>query len=299
MDITVYGIGYVGAVVAGCMSRQGHHVVAVDTNGAKVKTINAGESPLAEPGLAEIIAASVTDGRLSATIDSAAAFARSDVCFVCVGTPGMQSGRPDMTYIVSVAGEIGRLLGTHGTTRRRTIVFRSTMLPGTMDETVVPILERASGLRAGHDFGVGYMPEFLREGQGVSDFDNPATVIIGGSGESTFAVLRALHTGNDAAVFECDFRTAEAIKFANNAWHAVKISFANEIGAICKGAGIDGRRVMEILCADKRLNISPAYMRPGFAFGGSCLPKDLKALTWYAQTRDVRTHVTVVRNFQQ
>ncbi len=292
MNITVFGIGYVGAVAAACMAGQGHTVLAVDVSRQKIDLINSGQSPLAEPGLAEIIAENVKAGRLVATADSADAFAKSDVAFVCVGTPGLPSGRLDMSFIVGIAEDLGRQLGSlHGDGKRRTLVFRSTMVPGTMTDIVLPILEHASGLKAGVDFGLGYMPEFLREGQGVEDFLHPAAVIIGSNHPDAFVVLRELNAGMGGQVFECDFGTAEAIKFTNNAWHALKIAFANEIGAIAKSSGVDGRKVMEIVCADTKLNISRAYMRPGFAFGGSCLPKDVKALVYHAQTRDVRTQV--------
>jgi GDP-mannose 6-dehydrogenase len=292
MKIAVFGIGYVGAVVAGCMADQGHEILAVDVSKDKVALVNAGRSPLTEPGLPEIIDANVRSGRLVATTDGADAFAKADVSFVCVGTPGLPSGKLDMSYVVGIAEDLGRQLRTPGAFgQRRTIVFRSTMVPGTMSDIVQPVLERESGMKAGPDFGLGYMPEFLREGQGVDDFVRPATVIIGSNHEAAATLLREMNEGNGGQIFVCDFGTAEAIKFTNNAWHALKIAFANEIGAISKSCGADGRKVMEILCADTKLNISRAYLRPGFAFGGSCLPKDVKALVYHAQMRDVRTNV--------
>ena len=291
MNIAIYGIGYVGAVVAGCMSAAGHDVVAVDVNPAKVETLNAGRSPLAEPGLAELIESGVASGRLRATTNSADAFAASELIFVCVGTPGLTNNRLDLSYIVTVAEDLGRKIAGANDGRRRTVVIRSTVLPGTMDLVVQPMLERMSGMTAGEGFGLGYMPEFLREGQGVDDFNRPATVVLGSADDATLDVLRALNAGNGGTIFPCDFRTAEAIKFTNNAFHALKIAFANEVGAICKQSGIDGRRVMDILCSDTKLNISKAYMRPGFAFGGSCLPKDVKALCAHAQGLNVKTDV--------
>lgn len=291
MNIAIFGIGYVGAVVAGCMAGAGHHVVAVDVNPAKVETINAGRSPLAEPGLPELIAAAIGEGRLRATTDAADAFAHGEVLFVCVGTPGLPNNRLDLRYLEGVAADLGRRLAACTDGRRRTVVIRSTVLPGTMDSVVRPAIERASGLVAGRDFGLGTMPEFLREGQGVDDFTHPAVVVIGAEDDGTRAVLHALNDGNGGAAFVCDFRTAEAIKFTNNAFHALKVAFANEVGAVCKSSGIDGRVVLDILCADTRLNISRAYMRPGFAFGGSCLPKDVKALCAHAQAAGVRTDV--------
>ena len=291
MNITIFGIGYVGAVVAGCMSAAGHDVVAVDVNPAKVATLNAGRSPLTEPGLPELIATGVAEGRLRATVDGADGFDHGEILFVCVGTPGLANNRLDLRYVESVAEHIGRMLATATDGRRRTVVIRSSVLPGTMDSVVRPALERASGMLAGRDFGLGSMPEFLREGQGVDDFNRPAVVVIGAEDDETRTLLHALNDGNGGTSFTCDFRTAEAIKFTNNAFHALKVAFANEVGAVCKSSGIDGRTVLDMLCADTRLNISRAYMRPGFAFGGSCLPKDVRALCAHAQAAGVRTDV--------
>ena len=291
MNITVFGIGYVGAVVAGCMSAAGHHVVAVDVNPAKVATLNAGRSPLAEPGLTELIACGIAEGRLRATADSDEAFTQGEILFVCVGTPGLPNNRLDLSHLEAVAEDLGRKLAAAQDGRRRTVVIRSTVLPGTMDTVVRPAIERTSGLVAGRDFGLGTMPEFLREGQGVQDFNHPTVVVIGAEDDGTRALLQALNDGNGGTAFTCDFRTAEAIKFTNNAFHALKVAFANEVGAVCKSSGIDGRTVMDILCADTRLNVSRAYLRPGFAFGGSCLPKDVRALCAHAQAAGVRTDV--------
>ena len=291
MDIAVYGIGYVGAVAAGCMASAGHRVVAVDVNPAKVAIVNDGRAPLFEPGLPELIGTAVAAGRLRATTDGAAAFDASEAMFVCVGTPGLANNRLDLSFIIGIAEQLGRKLAASTDGRRRTIVFRSTVLPGTMESVVVPILERTSGMKAGVGFGLGYMPEFLREGQGVDDFFRPATIVVGYNHPDSLPALRQINAGLDGNLFECDFTTAEAIKFTNNAWHAVKIAFANEIGAISKASAIDGRKVMDILCSDTKLNVSRAYMRPGFAFGGSCLPKDVKALCHHAQTVGVQTQL--------
>ena len=289
MNLAVYGIGYVGAILCGCLSASGHVVTAVDVNPAKVDAINAGRSPLAEPGLAELIAAGVAAGRLHATTSSAEAFDGSDVLFVCVGTPGLANDRLDLSYLERVLEDIGGRLAAAEDGRFRTVVIRSTILPGTMDTLVRPVLESRAGSRAGQGFGLATMPEFLREGQGVEDFTHPVTIVIGAQDSRSHATLRLLHGDGGGAMFACDFRTAEAIKFASNAFHALKIAFANEVGAVCKGSGIDGRTVMDIICADTRLNISRAYLRPGFAFGGSCLPKDVRALCSHAQSVDVRT----------
>ena len=291
MDIAIFGIGYVGAVVAGCMAGGRHRVIAVDINPAKVDTINAGRSPLSEPGLAELIGTAVAEQYLRATNDGDDAFDASEIIFVCVGTPGLPNGRLDLSYVVGIAEELGRGLARHRGNRRRTIIFRSTMLPGTMDTLVAPLLERTSGMRVGVDFGLGYMPEFLREGQGVDDFNHPSVVVVGASHPDTWPAIRELIGPRSEPTFECDFNTAEAIKFTNNAWHALKIAFANEIGVMSKSCGIDGRKVMEILCADSKLNVSAAYLRPGFAFGGSCLPKDVKALCNHVQALGVQSQL--------
>jgi GDP-mannose 6-dehydrogenase len=293
MRVSVFGIGYVGAVVGGCMARQGHAVIAVDVQRIKVDAINAGRSPISEPGLGDIIAEARRAGRLEATQDAARAIDRSDVSLICVGTPGLRNGKLDMTYVVGVATEIGRLIGAKARkgAPRHTIVLRSTLLPGLLETIVAPALERASGLGAGMDFGLGYLPEFLREGHGVDDFERPTIAVIAAWDQQTMALLRGLNEGNGALIHECPIRAAEAIKSVSNAWHAVKISFSNEIGAICRAGGIDGRAVMEVLCTDTKLNVSKAYMKPGFAFGGSCLPKDLKALLHHAHAGDVDTRM--------
>jgi GDP-mannose 6-dehydrogenase len=288
LNIAVFGIGYVGAVLAAALAARGHAIVAVDVSEDKVAAINAGRTPVVEPGLGSLVRDCVGNGALRATTDAVAAVMQSDLVMVCVGTPALASGEPDLSALVSVSEQIGAVLGqARATGRRRIIVVRSTILPGTMDEIVQPILERASGLRVGRDFGLGYMPEFLREGQALDDIERPPMTVIGFSDETTGQQMRALSETPTDELFECDFRTAEAIKFATNAWHAVKVSFANEIGAISRASGVDGRRVMDMLCADTKLNVSRAYLRPGFAFGGSCLPKDLKALGFHGSNRDV------------
>lgn len=285
MKISIFGIGYVGAVVSACMADEGHAVVAVDVAREKVDRINAGLSPISEPLLGELIHRAVAEGRLRATTDARDAIAGTDLSFVCVGTPSQANGALDLGYVARVTEEIGAAL--RDKEERHTIVVRSTILPGSMMRIVLPLLERASGKRAGADFGVGYYPEFLREGSAVEDFRRPVTAVFGTLDEATAAILSELNGPNGATICATDITTAEAIKYTNNAWHALKISFANEIGTICKASGVDGGKVMEILCADTKLNISRAYMRPGFAFGGSCLPKDLRALSYHATQHDV------------
>lgn len=286
MRISIFGIGYVGAVSAACLAADGHAVVAVDTNRQKVDAINAGQSPIVEEGLAELIRQEVEAGRLRATTDGAEAIAESDLSFVCVGTPSRANGSLDLTYVARACEEIGRALA-----RKRdfhAVVLRSTMLPGSMSRVVVPILENFSGKKAGEGFGAAIYPEFLREGSAIRDYHAAGTIILGVEDDRTLALLREATARLSGREFVLDTATAEMVKYANNAWHATKIVFANEIGELCKAMGIDSHRIMAALCADTRLNISPAYMRPGFAFGGSCLPKDLRALMHKAKSLDVQ-----------
>jgi GDP-mannose 6-dehydrogenase len=288
MKISVFGIGYVGAVTAACAARDGHSVVAVDTNPIKVEAINAGRTPIMEPGLDELIAAEVAKGRLRASDDVAAAVANTDLSLLCVGTPSRENGAIDLSYVTAVAEQIGDALrkkpGFHS------VVLRSTVLPGTTEEVVIPAIEWASSKKAGVDFGVGYYPEFLRESSAIADYDDPGTVVFGKIDDKTVEALQQLQFPHSKP-FVVGIRIAEAVKYFNNAWHAVKISFANEAGLICKRLGVDSYSMMGILCSDSRLNISRSYLKPGFAFGGSCLPKDLRALRYRARQLDLTTPV--------
>ncbi|HEX4192877.1 MAG TPA: nucleotide sugar dehydrogenase [Stellaceae bacterium] len=288
MKLSVFGIGYVGSVVAGCMAKRGHEVIAVDVNPSKVAVVNSGCSPIKEPGLDERIAVAVAQGRLRATTSASEAIAETDMSFVCVGTPSLAGGKLDLGHVIGVAEQIGAALRERKN-GKHSVVVRSTILPGGMEKFVIPTLERAAGKKAGVDFGVGYLPEFLREGQGVGDFEEPETVVIGKLDEATAQTVRDLNGNNCGKVFIVDIGAAEAIKYACNAWHACKVAFANEVGSVCSAHGVDGREVMDIFCADERLNISKAYLRPGFAFGGPCLPKDLRALRHHGQAADVET----------
>jgi len=285
--ISVFGIGYVGAVVSACLVKQGHSVIAVDVSAQKIDSLNAGRSPIVEPGLDELIAEGRKSGRLRATSGVADALDGSTVSFVCVGTPSLPSGKLDLGYVIKVCEEIGAALARK--TQWHSVVIRSTILPGTMRNVVVPALERTSGKQAGIDFGIAFLPEFLRESTAIDDYLRPSAVVIGGEDQRTIDLLVAMCGTNEAPLFVTDLGTAEAVKYANNAWHALKVSFANEIGSICKASQVDGMRVMEILCSDKKLNISKAYLKPGFAFGGSCLPKDLRAIRHHARANDVMT----------
>lgn len=285
--ISIFGIGYVGAVSAGCLARDGHHVIAVDNLQAKVDCISAGRSPIIEAGLDNLIAKAVDDGLLVATTDAETAIADTDVSFVCVGTPSAANGAIGTSYIENVCQLIGAAIKRKN--KFHSVIVRSTIVPGTMDALCIPILEQASGLKAGHDFGVGYYPEFLREGTAIADYDDPGLIVFGALDQQTEAALRGVNARMPVPCHVVPLATAEAVKYANNCWRAVKVTFANEIGNVAKACGIDGQAVMELICKDTRVNISPAFMRPGFAFGGSCLPKDLRALQHLAMSKGVPT----------
>ena len=289
MEVSVFGIGYVGAVSAGCLARDGHNVLAVDVAPIKVRPLNRGQSPIVEPGLDAIIGDAVRSKRLRATTNAKSAIYGTEISFVCVGTPSASNGSLDMTHLEGVTTQIGQALAAKND--YHSVVYRSTMLPGTMEAKVIPQLERVSGKRAGTDFGIGYMPEFLRESTAIRDYDDPGAIIFGVRDERTVDRLHELHKLALGERLVVDITTAEAIKYVNNAWHALKISFANEVGNICKSVGLDGYDVMNALCLDQRLNISPAYLKPGFAFGGSCLPKDLRALRHMARLKEIDTPV--------
>jgi GDP-mannose 6-dehydrogenase len=259
--------------------------VGVDVNQTKVDIINGGKSPIVEAGVGELIGEMVAQGRLRATVDSAAAVEGSDVSLVCVGTPSNPNGSLDLTYVKRVCKEIGGAL--EGKSGRHTVVIRSTMLPGTVETVVVPTLEVYSGKKAGRDFGVCVNPEFLREGTSLKDFNAPPFTLIGADDEDVAAAVRRLYAGIDAPVLVVGVKAAEMVKYACNCFHALKVSFANEIGNVCKGLGIDSHEVMDAFCRDTKLNLSPYYLKPGFAFGGSCLPKDLRAVTYKAKELDV------------
>ncbi len=285
IGISVFGLGYVGSVSAACLAAQGHHVIGVDVSAVKVEMIEAGRSPVVESGLEEVISEQRAAGRLRATADVAAAIGSSTVSLVCVGTPSHANGSLDLRYVRRVCMEIGEALATKQ--GYHIVVARSTMLPGSTEDVVIPALERASGKRAGTDFGVCYNPEFLREGTSLSDFRHPPFTVIGGDDPVANEGLTAAYATIDAPVIVTDYKTAEILKYASNAFHALKVTFANEIGSICKQQNIDSHQLMDIFSLDNKLNISRAYLRPGFAFGGSCLPKDIRALLHHSHSRDV------------
>ena len=285
MKISIFGLGYVGAVSAGCLATDGHEVIGVDPNRTKVELINQGTTPIIEKDIGEMIAATVKSGHLRATADVRDAVFGSDMSLICVGTPSQLNGNLDLSHVRKVCQEIGAAIAEKDTFH--VVVARSTMLPGSMRSLVIPTLEAASGKVAGVDFGVCNNPEFLREGTAVYDYYNPPKTVIGESDEKAGALLVQLYEKMDAPLVRTDVETAEMVKYTDNTWHAVKVAFANEIGNICKAVGIDGHKVMDIFCQDTKLNLSPYYMKPGFAFGGSCLPKDVRALTYKARTLDL------------
>jgi GDP-mannose 6-dehydrogenase len=285
MRISIFGLGYVGAVCAGCLSARGHEVVGVDVSQAKIDLINGGKSPIVEPGLGELLEEGIRKGLLRGTTDFAEAIRATDLSMICVGTPSKKNGDLELHYIESVCREIGFVLRDKST--RHTVVVRSTVLPGTLKNVVIPILEDCSGKKAGVDFGVAVNPEFLRESTAIQDYDQPPMTVIGQLDQASGDTLQALYEELDAPIIRKGIEVAEMIKYTCNVWHATKVTFANEIGNIAKACGVDGREVMDVVCQDKALNLSQYYMRPGFAFGGSCLPKDVRALTYRAGALDV------------
>ncbi|HTS19107.1 MAG TPA: UDP-glucose/GDP-mannose dehydrogenase family protein [Verrucomicrobiae bacterium] len=285
MKISVFGLGYVGSVTAVCFADRGHDVVGVETNPDKLALFRSGQTPLFEPGLAELLTNVHGAGRFTATADAAEAIHNSSVSFICVGTPSKKGGQADLSHIEHVSREIGEALREKHA--EHTIVVRSTMLPGSIEGVVIPQVESASGKRAGRDFHVVANPEFMREGSAIPDFYEPPFVVIGERNRGEGDSLAHLYGCINAPQVRISIRAAEALKFACNAFHAMKITFANEIGQFCKAHDIDSHEVMDIVCRDTKLNVSKSYLRPGLAYGGSCLPKDLRALVGRARERDV------------
>ncbi len=289
MRISVFGLGYVGAVAAGCLARDGHKVIGVDPNATKVALINEGKTPIIEKDIGEIVEAAVADGKLSATTDYVDAIANTELSLVCVGTPSQINGSLDLSYVRFVCEQIGKVLKEKDA--HHVVVIRSTLLPGSMRGLVIPTLEEFSGKAAGEGFAVCNNPEFLREGTAVYDYDHPPKTVVGEAHEGGGDALVALYAHLDAPMIRTTIEVGEMVKYADNSWHALKVCFANEIGNIAKQLEIDGHEVMRIFCKDEKLNLSPYYMKPGFAFGGSCLPKDVRALTYKARSLDVDTPV--------
>jgi GDP-mannose 6-dehydrogenase len=285
MRISIFGLGYVGTVSAGCLANEGHDIIGVDPVGAKVDLINNGQSPIIEADIHELIGSTVRAGHLVATSDAHAAICRTELSLVCVGTPSQLNGNLDLRYIRRISEQIGDALKRKA--GRHTVVIRSTILPGTMHQVVIPTLEEWSGKKAGTDFGICCNPEFLREGSAVKDYNAPPKTVIGELDSASGDLLASLYGKLDAPLIRTDLQTAEMVKYIDNCWHALKIGFANEIGSLAKSFGIDSHEVMKIFCQDRKLNISTAYLSPGFAFGGSCLPKDLRALMYRGKSNDL------------
>lgn len=286
LSVSIFGLGYVGSVSAACFASMGHKVIGVDVSRAKVEMMDAGRTPIVEARMAEMVAEANKSCRLHATTDATKAVLESDVSFVCVGTPSLRNGKLDLSHIESVAREIGAAIGEKKSPH--VFVLRSTVLPGTTEDVALPILEKASGKKCGRDFTVCYNPEFMREGSAVADFLNPPYTILGASDTNHLAPLRELYKDVPAQLYETTIPTAEMVKYWSNCYHAVKVGFANEMGTMCKHLGVDAQTVTKIFTSDSKLNISAAYLSPGFAFGGSCLPKDLRAITYKAKELDLK-----------
>ena len=285
LAISVFGLGYVGTVTAACFAHMGHNVIGVDLSPGKVEAMDAGRSPIVEPRVEALISDAHTAGRLHGTSSSESAVLNSEISFLCVGTPSLRNGKLDLGHIQPVCRDIGQVLKKK--TAFHLVVLRSTVLPGTAETIVVPALEQASGKKMGKDFGVCVNPEFMREGTAVADFLEPAMTIIGAADTTHSSMLREIYSWAPGKIFETSFRSAEMTKYVCNAWHAVKVSFANEVGTLARELGVDAESVVEIFTADTKLNISPTYLKPGFAFGGSCLPKDVRALNYRAKELDL------------
>ena len=300
MKISIFGLGYVGCVSAACLANDGHQVTGVDVSQYKVDSIIAGKSPIIERGLDELIKKQIESGTLCATTDGQKAVLQSDLSLICVGTPSASNGSLNTGYVEKVCAEIGAALAKKSD--YHVVVIRSTVLPTTVQNKLIPILEESSGLRAGVDFGVCMNPEFLREGSAIKDYYRPSYIVIGSIDKKSAEIMEKVYVAVDSPVIHTTLQTAEMVKYASNAFHAVKVSFANEIGNLSKAFGIDGREVMGILVQDHQLNISPTYLRPGFAFGGSCLPKDLRAILYAAKDQDIEVPMlgaTLESNEQQ
>ncbi|QZH76198.1 MAG: nucleotide sugar dehydrogenase [Erythrobacter sp.] len=290
MKVAIFGLGYVGSTAAGCIARQGHTVIGVDVSEAKVATINAGRSPVREPGLDELVAEARQAGLLGARCDVGDALDDCDVAIVCVGTPSGVDGAHDMRYVMQVTRDIAAAMRPDRA-RPLTVAYRSTMRPGSCEHLILPIFRAALGERTGELVELVYNPEFLREASAIQDYFAPPKIVIGTVGGRPSADMEALHLGIEAPTFHVGIREAELTKFVDNSWHAVKVAFANEIGRVCQQLDISAGQVHDIFVADTKLNISPAYTRPGAAFGGSCLPKDVRALQHIASDVGANTHL--------
>lgn len=287
MKISVFGLGYVGAVASACLAESGFDVIAIDMDPIKVKCIAEGRSPIVEPGLPEMIKKHKESGRLTATLNVRDAVMGSDISLICVGTPSNTDGSLKLDYVEGVCREIGEVLKDK--TAYHSVVLRSTVVPGTAKNIAIPALEKASGKKAGVDFGFGNNPEFLRESTAIYDYFNPPKIVIGALDDRTAQSMSLIYKGIEADEVICPVDVSEGVKYADNAWHAMKVGFANELGNILKELGVDSHKVMDIFFLDTKLNISKAYLKPGFAFGGSCLPKDVRAIRASGKSKGLRT----------
>lgn len=290
MKIAILGLGYVGCTAAGCIASQGHHVLGIDVSAAKVETLNAGRSPVYEPGLDDLIATARTEGRLEAVTDIGSKLDDADIAIVCVGTPSGVDGAHNMSYIVQVTRAIASAIKADRTTPL-TVVYRSTMRPGTTEQMILPIFRTALGDACDRLVELVYNPEFLREATAIEDYFNPPKIVLGTIDGTPSESMVALHEGIDAPIFHVGIREAEITKFVDNTWHAVKVAFANEVGRVCQNLDISAKQVHQIFVSDTKLNISPYYTRPGGPFGGSCLPKDVRALQHIAADTGAQTHL--------
>jgi GDP-mannose 6-dehydrogenase len=285
MRISIFGLGYVGAVSLACLARDGHSVIGVDIDPAKLELIRSGKTPVVEEGMVELMERVAASGRVSVTTDVVQAVLDSELSLVCVGTPSAPNGSQDQSAIVKLAHDLGRAI--RGKSDGHVFVFRSTLVPGTVENVLRSIIETESGKRDGEGFHVCFQPEFLREGTSIRDYDRPPFTVVGANAEAPVARLRELFGHLPCEFHATSIRAAEMVKYCCNNFHALKITFANETSRLCETLGVDAFQVMELVCKDRQLNISPAYLRPGFAFGGSCLPKDLRATLYLAKTHDV------------
>jgi len=289
LRISVLGLGYVGSVSAACFAKMGHRVIGVDVNATKVEQINRGMATIVEEGIAELVKEVAASGHLTATTDTRAAILASNMTLICVGTPSRRNGGIDLAYISRAAEEIGVALRDKNTPHL--VIMRSTVLPGTVEQVVTPIIQRASGKEAGVGFTACSNPEFLREGTSIKDFHAPPMTLIGAPDEHSARLVSALYENIDAPIHVVPVAVAESVKYVSNSFHALKVGFANEVGSVLKAVGVDSHEVMRVFCEDRKLNISPSYLKPGFAFGGSCLPKDVRALVHQGRVLDIDTPI--------
>jgi len=285
MKVSIFGLGYVGAVSTACLANDGHDVIGVDVDPSKLDMFRSGTSPIVEEGMPELVKKVVESGSVTVTNDVFQAVSESRLSFICVGTPSRPNGSQDVSAIERVCEQIGQAIGQKSDPH--VVVVRSTVSPGTVEDLLRPILEKHSGKKNGEGFDVCFMPEFLREGTSIKDFYNPPYTVIGATSDRATGVVKELLSNLDCDFHCTSIRTAEMLKYSANVFHATKITFANEMGRLCKSYGVDSHEVMELFCQDTALNISTAYLKPGFAYGGSCLPKDLRALLHMAKTKDV------------